>query len=178
MYNKTDICHMVQHNTSGPLVSYTAGYETHHLDIRVQSTRFFFVSSIESTIWVYRNLRPIDAPPFLDRPKPEWSLVITNESETLLLWESANEVVLELVNEETQLVKCYLSLETAQQLSREILECLDNNCSTKQQTYDTEYQPHTIALEFKCDETEYVFTCPRQSQNPYRNHVPEENYYR
>lgn len=153
MVQLTSTSHQQQAETQ--LVRYFGGYEP-HLDIRVENCRFFFTAP-NSEFWVYRNLRAIGAPPSHRRSWPSWNLVLTNQTETLFVWSNTNEISVQLVNEETELVVSYTSIETAQQISREIINLLESNCTAKEETLGTTYQPDRLAFEYICDETMYSF---------------------
>lgn len=127
--------------------------EVPYFDISVDKCRFFFQASGRE-FTVYRNLR---ASPPLDRPWPEWSIVVTNNQDTMLIWSNANVVRIETRNGDTLSTLLEIPSETASQVSSLLLEKLDSHCTNKTVTPNVTYKPSGLYHEYICDMIKYNF---------------------
>lgn len=131
--------------------------EVPYFDISVDKCRFFFQASGRE-FTVYRNLRAINASPPLDRPWPEWSIVVTNNQDTMLIWNNANVVRIETRNNnDSQSTLLEVSEESAAEVSSLLLEKLDSHCTNKTVTPNVTYKPSGLYHEYTCDMVNYSF---------------------
>lgn len=127
-----------------------------YFDIKVDNFRCFFQAP-EREFWVYRNLRAINASPPHNRPWPMWSIVVTNQEETLFIWQNADDVNLSINHGDDQHVVYRINTTIAMEVSRSLLEKLETHCTNKTVTLDKTVNPSGLYHEYICEESKYSF---------------------
>lgn len=134
--------------------------ELPYFHIMVGACRFFFQGASNKSITVYSRLQAVDASPPLDRPWQDWSIIVTNGNESLFIFENAGEVLIELRNTSDLLVTLNVEVEVAREISRRLIESLENHCNAfvNPDPHGTLVKPSGLYHTYKCVKTRYDFS--------------------